>query len=70
MDVSYIFHKILKRLSATKSLYRSRAGRLFYGTENKIWAGFGLVGNTEKQIGADHEQLLRSVFSCLQGQKI
>ena len=29
----------------TKSLYRSRAGRDFYGTENDIWAGFGVVGN-------------------------
>ena len=23
----------------SKSLYRSRAGRLFFGTENVIWAG-------------------------------
>ena len=34
-----------------KSLYRSRAGRHFYGTENEIWAGFGPVGNTEKKNG-------------------
>ena len=34
-----------------KSLYRSRAGRHFYGTENVIWADFGPVGNTEKKIG-------------------
>ena len=40
----------------------------FYGTEVKIWAGFGSVGNTEKEIGADNEQLLRSIFSCFQGQ--
>jgi hypothetical protein len=33
-----------------KSLYKSRAGRHFYGTENEIWAGFG---NTEKKWGAD-----------------
>ena len=32
-------------------LYRSRAGRHFYGAENVIWAGFGPVGNTEKKIG-------------------
>ena len=32
-----------------KSLYRSRAGRHFYGTENEIWAGFGPVGDTEKK---------------------
>ena len=37
--------------SMPKSLYRSRAGRHFYGTENVIWAGFGPVGNTEKKIG-------------------
>ena len=51
-----------------KSLYRSRVGRHFYGTENEIWAGFGPVGNTEKKLGADYEQLLRVVFSCFQGQ--
>ena len=32
-----------------KSLYRHRSGRHFYGTENVIWAGFGPVGNTEKE---------------------
>ena len=32
------------------SLYRSRAGSHFYGTEYQIWAGFGPVGNTEKKI--------------------
>ena len=42
----------------------------FYGTEIEIWAGFGPVGNTEKKIGADYEQLLRAVFSCFHGQKI
>jgi hypothetical protein len=34
---------------ASKSLYRSRAGGHFYGTENEIWAGFWLVGNTKKK---------------------
>ena len=34
-----------------KSLYRSRAGRHFYGTENVIWADFWPVGNTEKKMG-------------------
>ena len=38
-------------LSLAKSLYRINAGRHFYGTENEIWAGFGLVGNTEDKIG-------------------
>ena len=41
-----------------KSLYRSRTGRHFYGTENEIWAGFGPVGNNVKIICADYEQLL------------
>ena len=44
--------------------------KYMYGTENKIWAGFEPVGNTQKiKIGADYEQLLRAVFSCFQGQK-
>ena len=51
-----------------KSLYISRAVSNFYGTEMKIWAGFGPIGNTEKKIGANLEQLLRSFFSCFQGQ--
>ena len=33
----------------TRSLYRSRAGSHFYGTEYEIWADFGPVGNTEKK---------------------
>ena len=52
-----------------KSLYLSCAVSNFYGTEIEIWAGFGPVGNTEKKIWADYEQLLRAVFSCFQGQK-
>ena len=36
-------------------MYRSRAGRHFYGTENDSLAGFGLVGNTEK-VWADFGQ--------------
>ena len=35
-----------------------------------FWAGFGLVGNTEKKIWADYKQLLRSFFSCFQGAKV
>ena len=50
-----------ERLQPT-SLYRSRAGIYFYGTENEIWAGFRPVGNTEKKMGADYEQLLMVVF--------
>ena len=32
------------------------------GAEYEIWADFWLVGNTEKKIWADYEQLLRAVF--------
>ena len=35
----------------TKSLKRSTAVGDFYGTEIKIWAGFGSVGITEKKLG-------------------
>jgi hypothetical protein len=36
----------------------------FYGTEFEIWAGFGPVGSTEKNIWGDYEQLLGVDFSC------
>ena len=52
-----------------KSLYRSRAGRHFYGAEIEIWVGFGPVGNTEKKLGADYGQLLRVVFFMFSGAK-
>ena len=52
----------------TKSLYISRAVSNFYETEIEIWAGFGPVGNNEKNNWADYEQLLRPVFSCFHGQ--
>ena len=32
-----------------KSLYRSRTGRHFFGTENVFWAGLGPVGYTKKR---------------------
>ena len=37
--------------SCGKSLYRSRAGSHFYGTDYETWADFGLVDNTEKNVG-------------------
>ena len=40
----------------------------FDGTKIKIWAGFGLVGITEKKNWADYEQLLRAFFSCFHWQ--
>jgi hypothetical protein len=44
-------------------LYRSRAGRHFYGTENEIWAGFGPVGNTEeKNCGLIMSNFFEGVF--------
>ena len=41
---------------------------IVYETEIEIWAGFGPVGINEK-MGADYEQLLKSIFSCFGGQK-
>jgi hypothetical protein len=48
-----------------KSLYRSRIGRHFHGTENEIWAGWQYWKNN----WADYDQLLRVFFSCFQRQK-
>ena len=48
-----------------KSLYISH---VVCRTEIDIWAGFGLVGNIQKNWD-DYEQLLRAVFSCFHGQK-
>ena len=42
-------HIFIMNLSRTKSLYRSRVGSYFYGTEHEIWADFWPVGNTEKK---------------------
>ena len=39
----------------------------FYGTEIEIWADFGPVGNTGKQIWADYEQILRAFFYVFMG---
>ena len=32
-----------------------------------IWAGFGPIGNTEKKVWADYEQLLRTLFFMFSG---
>ena len=40
-------HQRADKEKKAKSLYRSRAGSHFYGTEYEIWADFGPVGNTE-----------------------
>ena len=48
---------------------QSCPGSHFYGTEYEIWADFGPVGNTEKNVWADYEQLLRAFFSCFHGKK-
>ena len=45
-----------------------RTGSHFYETEYEIWADLRPVGNTEKKIWADYEQLLRAVFLCFHGQ--
>ena len=63
----------MNNFSKPKSLYRSRAGRHFYGTENEIWAGLGPVLGwlaILKKMGADYEQLLRVFFQVFKGRKI
>ena len=70
--IGFFFHsfrslRMLYRQLQSKSSYRSRAGRHFYGTEIEIWASLGPVGNTENKLGADYEQLLTLLFSCFQG---
>ena len=37
---------------------------------NWFWAGFGLVGNTEKKIEDNHEQFLRVFFYVFRDKKI
>ena len=37
--------------------------------ENVFWAGVWPIGNTEKKVWADYEQLLREVFSSYRVQK-
>ena len=42
----------------------------FYGTGIEIWAGFGLIGITEKKkIWANYEQLFKPLFSSFHGKK-
>ena len=48
-------------------MYRSHAGRHFYGEEKDIWAGLGPVGNNEKK---NWRLVMRAVFTCLHGSKI
>ena len=50
--------------------------RDFHGTGIEIWAGFGLIGSTEKRVWAVYEQHLygtgasfEGIFSCFHGQK-
>ena len=51
--------------SSVQSHYIKVAQVAFLKKRYEIWADFGPVGNTEKKIGADYEQL----FSCFQSQK-
>ena len=46
-DCVYLQHCGFLNSVHSKSLHRSRAD----GTENEIWAGFGMVGNIEKNGG-------------------
>ena len=54
-------------LKKPKLLYRNCAGRHFYGTENKIWAGFGPIDNTDKNLSrleATIEGIFFKLFKC------
>ena len=44
--------------SLSRSSCKNCTWRHFYGTENEIWAGSGLVGNTE---GADYSIEITSI---------
>ena len=61
--VTYKFHRMFHgtvscaKLGIKVIIEKSRDGR-FYRTGIEIWAGFGPVGSTEKNIWADYEQLL------------
>ena len=57
-----IWHEILDLILESKSLQRSPKVGDFYGTGIEIWAGYGPIGNTEKRVWADYEQLLRVFF--------
>ena len=52
-----------------KSLYKSCAGRLFYGTENEIWAGFRPVGSAEKKWGPILSNIWGWSFHVFRGKK-
>ena len=56
----------LSTINHTQSHYIEVAQEAIFMEQNMR---FGPVGNTEKNIGADYEQLLRPVFSCFPGQK-
>ena len=47
----------------SKSLYRSRTGGDFDGTENEIWAGFTPVGSAEKNNWGQLLSVFFHVFS-------
>ena len=50
-------------VAQTNSLCISHAESNFHETEMEIWAGFGQL-TLRKKVWTDHQQLLRTVFSC------
>ena len=52
----------LSRYIQAKSFCISREVNNFFETEIQIWAGFGPIGDTEKKIGDDCEQLSEGGF--------
>ena len=71
MQVEVLFsnHCMFWVSSSYKVIIEKLRGGRFLWKISEIWAGFWLVGNTEKKIWTDHEQLLRVVFLCFYGQK-
>ena len=59
--------EVVKSIQRPKSLYRSRAGSHFYGTEYEIWADFRPVGNTEKKHWAVNYATFRVFFYVSKG---
>ena len=55
--------------AASKVIIANSRGGRFLLKISEIWVGFGPVGNNEKKMGTDYEQLLRAFFLCFQGKK-
>ena len=66
--VQFLVDKGANHSDQGHSLYKSRTGSHFHETEYETCADFGLVGNTEKKIGALKCATFESVSLCFHGQ--